>query len=87
MLWLVCMDVGYTVVMSVGRVSSVKVRSEKNGVGETARSNSAFLRRRSMHGCELEIIIIATRKFVYRHALDSPATSPPCHCGWADLTS
>ena len=32
-------------------VSSVKVRSEKNGVGETARSkrmNSAFLRRRSM---------------------------------------
>ena len=51
MLWLVCMDVGYTVVMSVGRVSSVKVRSEKNGVGETARRkrmNSAFLRRRSM---------------------------------------
>ena len=51
MLWLVCMDVGYTVVMSVSRVSSVKVRSEKNGVGETARSkrmNSAFLRRRSM---------------------------------------
>ena len=43
--------VGYTVVMSVGRVSSVKVRSEKNGVGETARSkrmNSAFLRRQSM---------------------------------------
>ena len=32
-LWLVCMDVGYTVVMSVGRVCSVKVRSEKNGVG------------------------------------------------------
>ena len=49
MLWLVCMDVGYTVVTSVGRVCSVKVRSEK--VGETARSkrmNSAFLRRRSM---------------------------------------
>ena len=45
------MDVGYTVAMSVGRVCSVKVRSEKNGVGETARSkrmNSAFLRRRSM---------------------------------------
>ena len=43
--------IGYTVVMSVGRVSSVKVRSEKNGMGETARSkrmNSAFLRRRSM---------------------------------------
>ena len=33
MLWLVCMDVGYTVVMSVGWVCSVKVRSEKNGVG------------------------------------------------------
>ena len=51
MLWLVCMDVGCTVVMIVGRVCSVKVRSEKNGVGETARSkrmNSAFLRRRSM---------------------------------------
>ena len=51
MLWLVCMDVGYTVVTSVGRVCSVKVHSEKNGVGETARSkrkNSAFLRRRSM---------------------------------------
>ena len=51
MLWLVCMDVGYTVVTSVGRVCSVKVRSEKNGVGETARSkrmNSAFLRRQSM---------------------------------------
>ena len=52
MLWLVCMDVEYTVVMSVGRVCSVKVRSEKNRVGETARSkrmNSAFLQRRSMH--------------------------------------
>ena len=53
MLWLVlvCMDVGYTVVMSVGRVCSVEVRSEKNGVGETARSkkmNRAFLRRQSM---------------------------------------
>ena len=36
MLWLVCKDVGYTVVMSVGRVCSVKVRSEKNGVEETA---------------------------------------------------
>ena len=42
---IVCMDVGYTVVTSVGRVCSVKVRSEKNGVGETARSkrmNSTF---------------------------------------------
>ena len=51
MLWLVCMDVGYTVVTSIGRVCSVKVRSEKNGVRETARSkrmNSTFLRRRSM---------------------------------------
>ena len=89
MLWLVCMDVGYTVVMSVGRVSSVKVRSEKNGVGETARSKRMKQRFSSTtkHGCELEIIIIATRKFVYRHALDSLATSPPCHCGRADLTS
>ena len=45
---------------SLGRVCSVKVRSEKNGVGETARSkrmNSAFLRRRSMAIYELEIII------------------------------
>ena len=88
MLWLVCMDVGYTVVMSVGRVSSVKVRSEKNGVGETARSKRMNrFSSTTKHGCELEIIIIATRKCVYRHALDSPATSPPCHCGWADLTS
>ena len=48
---IVCMDVGYTVVTSVGRVCSVKVRSEKNGVGETARSkrmNSTFFRRLSM---------------------------------------
>ena len=44
MLRLVCMDVGYTVVMSVGRVSSVKVRSEKNGVGETIAS---------VHGCRV----------------------------------
>ena len=87
MLWLVCMDVGYTVVMSVGRVSSVKVRFEKNGMGETAQRFEQRFSSTTKHGCELEIIIIATRKCVYRHALDSPATSPPCHCGWADLTS
>ena len=81
------MDVGYTVVMSVGRVCSVKVRSKKNGVEETARSKRMSFSPMTKHGYELEIIIIATRKCVYRHALDSPATSLSCHCGRADLTS
>ena len=56
MLWLVCMDVGYTVVMSVGRVSSVKVRFEKNGMGETAQRFEQRFSSTTKHGCELEYI-------------------------------
>ena len=55
------------------RVYSRYERSEKNGVGETARSKRLKQRFSSTtkHGYELEIIIIAIRRCVYRHVLDS----------------
>ena len=59
----------------------------RGGGDSEKQENEQRFSSTTRHGCELEIIIIATRKCVYRHALDSPATSPPCHCGWADLTS
>ena len=80
MLWLVCMDVGYTVVMSVGR-GFLSQGTFWGGGDREKQENEQRFSSTTKHGCELEIKIIATRKCVYRHALDSPATSPPCHCG------